>query len=352
MPLKIIPSRSKKAKTKTLYIRGSHLGTAVDVSARTDRLSLAKKVVKRIEGEIERGEYGKRQPAPSGEQPTFLNAAIAYLKDGHRKRYVQRLIDYFEDTLLSEIDQAAIDKCAQVLHPNVTACTRNTCVYTPISAILKHAGVKTLIVRPKGSKGKRRTNWFTPPDAFGVITAAEAIDPEFATLLVSLLYTGPRIGAALDVQREDLQLEEGTQWARPQKGQEAHAVTLHSELRERFAQLLATHDRRKVFRWRYGGHLQWLLLRAKLSYLGIPCPAVRPRKGWREPPNRLKGYTFHTWRHTCLTWFRRYAKVPKGELLGLGTHKDERSLDIYLHAAPDPAWDRVEQFPAMTKKVG
>lgn len=348
--LRIVPGRSKKAKTKNLYIRGSHLRVPVDASTGTDRLALAKKVLKRIEGEIERGEYKHKEPAPGGEQPTFLNAAIAYLKDGRRKRYVQPLIDYFGDTLLSEIDQAAIDKCATELRPNVTACTRNTCVYIPVSAILKHAGVNFPIARPKGSKGKRRTGWLTPDDAFGIIIAADNIDRELSTLLVSLLYTGPRIGAALDVRREDYQLGEGRQWARPQKGQEPHAITLHSELRERIASLLAADDRRRVFRWHYGGHLKHLLLRAKLSYLGLPCPVRRPI-GWKQPPNRLQWVTFHTFRHTFLTWCRRYADLSIDDLLALGTHKDRRALSGYVHAAPDPKWDAVERLPAM-KKIG
>ena len=55
MPLRIIASRHKK--TKNLYIRGSYLGIAVDQSCRTDRRSIAGKLLKRIEGQIERGEW-------------------------------------------------------------------------------------------------------------------------------------------------------------------------------------------------------------------------------------------------------------------------------------------------------
>ena len=55
MPLKIIAARN--AKTKNLYIRGSYLGVAVDKSCRTDERSVARTILKRLEGEIERGEY-------------------------------------------------------------------------------------------------------------------------------------------------------------------------------------------------------------------------------------------------------------------------------------------------------
>jgi hypothetical protein len=42
---------------------------------------------------------------------------------------------------LREIDQAAIDGAAAVLFPNGTAATRNREVYTPVSAVLKRAGL-------------------------------------------------------------------------------------------------------------------------------------------------------------------------------------------------------------------
>lgn len=350
MPLKIVPTRSKITKVKNLYIRGSYLGVPVDQSARTDSARLAKIVKKRIEGEIERGEYGKRvDPEGVRREPTFLSAAIAYMEDGYRRRYVQPLIDYFKDTPLSEIDQAAIDRCALALHPRTSPSTRNTCVYTPVSAILHHAGVQITLRRPKGAKGKPRTNWLTPADAFGWIMAADAIEPELATLMLSLLFTGPRISAALDVRRADFLLDEAAQWARPQKGQDAHAVKLKSELVDRLRELLASHDRQRVFRWHYGGHLKWLLVRSKLEFLGIPCPAVRPRR-WREPPNRLKGYTFHTFRHTWGTWMRRYAGATVDDLIDSGNWKDRRAAQRYVHSAPTGLWDAVERLPAMPGK--
>ena len=57
MPLKIIGPRN--SKTKNLYIRGSYLGIAVDKSCGTDKRSVAQSILKRIEREIELGEYQK-----------------------------------------------------------------------------------------------------------------------------------------------------------------------------------------------------------------------------------------------------------------------------------------------------
>jgi integrase len=179
--------------------------------------------------------------------------------------------------------QAAIDSAAMALYPNVTNATRNAYVYTPVSAILHHAGIKMRVTRPPGAKGRIVKDWIRPEDAFGIIDAADTVDPELGALLTFLLYTGPRIGGALNLEREDVRLDESTAWARPQKRQSPMEVRLNDQLRARLEKHLKTiEDRRRMFRWHYGGHLKYLLVRAKLGYLGIKCPVRRPVHIWRH----------------------------------------------------------------------
>jgi hypothetical protein len=63
------------------------------------------------------------------------------------------LIEHFRDMPLAEIDQAAIDDAALTLYPNVSPATRNGCVYTPVGAILHHAGVD-ISVKSEGLQGQ------------------------------------------------------------------------------------------------------------------------------------------------------------------------------------------------------
>jgi len=95
-----------------------------------------------------------------------LSAAVKYMQDGGGKRHVAPLIKYFGETPLSDIGQDGIDDAAVALYPNVTAATRARQVYTPASAILHHAlGEKCpQIRRPKGAKGKRKTDFLWPDD--------------------------------------------------------------------------------------------------------------------------------------------------------------------------------------------
>src|SRR5262245_23125451 len=132
MSIKIIQGRNKK--TKNLYLRGTHLGVYVDTSCRTPKRSVARGLRDQLEAAIERREYPPREQtaAPGGQQqPTFLSAALAYLKANKRRRYVNKLIRYFGEKPLSAFSQAVIQEAAVALHPGCTPGTWNACVFTP-----------------------------------------------------------------------------------------------------------------------------------------------------------------------------------------------------------------------------
>jgi integrase len=345
MPLKIIEPRN--SKTQNLYIRGTYLGVAVDQSCGTDRRSVAKTILKRIEGEIERGEYRKAKAAVTSAGPTFLSAATAYLEAGRRKRHVAKLIKHFGETPLAEIDQAAIDAAAVALCPNVSNATRNAAVYTPVSAILHHAGLDLKLRRPKGAKGRLVTDWLRPEDANSIIAEADRINAEFGTLLRALLYTGLRIGEVLDRWRwEDLDLDQGAAWTRREKGGIVSDAKLRPDLVAALCLLRPSDGQGRVFRFHQGGHLKHLLMRAKLAALGLPCPVRRPI-GWEPPDNRLAWVHFHTFRHTWATWMRRYGGLDTKGLVATGNWRDERSASRYAHAVTREEWDRVERLPSV-----
>jgi integrase len=346
MPLKIIPPRN--SKTKNLYIRGTYLGVAVDKSCGTDRRSVARTILKRVEGEIERGEYQVKAVAPERGTATFMSAAVAYLEAGRRKRYVAKLIKHFGDMPLDQLDQDAIDEAAVALHPDAGAGTRNAAIYTPVSAILHHAGVEIKVRRPKGAKGRIVTDWLKPEDADAIISAADQIDIEFATLLRVLLYTGLRLGEVLAWCWDDLRLDEGAAWTRREKDGIESDVILRPDLVAALRLLRPAEGLGRVFRFHQGGHLKHLLTRTKLAALGLPCPTRRPT-GWRAPDNRLTWVNFHTFRHTWATWMRRYGGLDTKGLVATNNWRDERSASRYAHAVTREEWNRVNRLPPVGK---
>ena len=205
MPLKLIPPRA--GRSPNWRIRGSYLGIAIDRTAGTPKRSLADKVLKRIQEQIEAGDYRRK---PGRAPTTFAEAALAYVQAGRRKRYVMRLAEYFQDTPIAEIGQAEIDAAAFVICPDTSAATRNCTVYTPTLAILHMAGTYPKVRRPLGAKGKVRTDYLNPVDALAVIKAADELDAEFGTLLRFLLYTGCRLGEALALTWDRIDLDRGT----------------------------------------------------------------------------------------------------------------------------------------------
>ena len=167
MPLKLIPPR--KGKTPNYTIRGTYLRVYVERTAGTPNKKDAGKTLDGIKRAIERGEYAaKAEPAVKETRPpTFANAALAYLRAGGEGKYISPIIEAtgehaLRDKLLSEIDQMAIDNAASALYPNAPATTTNRQFYTPVSAVLKRAGIEREVKRPKGWRGSKATEWLEP----------------------------------------------------------------------------------------------------------------------------------------------------------------------------------------------
>lgn len=341
MPLKLHAPRADK-NSPNWTIRGRYLGVDINKTSGTHKRSVALKALQRIEREIESGKHGRTVSNPDA--PTFDRAALAYLEAGHNPRYVAPLVKYFGPTLLAEIDQRAIDTAAVDLHPRVKPATRNVYVYTPMSAILHHAGLDVTVRRPKGAKGEVRTNYLTPEDAWALVKAGEQQHKELGVLLQFLLLTGVRISEALSLRWQDVRLAEGTAWVRYSKNGDPRTVRLHTSLIE----ALEAHGRQgeRVFNLRHGGWLKFQFLNAKLSVCGLPL-ATRPKKGQKlkVPPYRMKDVTFHTFRHTWATWMRKYGGKDLQGLVGTGNWRDPRSAARYAHVVARDEWAGVESFP-------
>src|SRR3990167_9744772 len=108
MPLKLIPPRTGKSPYWT--IRGTYLGRYVNRSSGAGKRAVAGQVLKKIERDIERGEFAERG------EPTFASAAAAYMKAGGERTYLKKLLEHFGDKKLSQIDQTEIDAAAVALY--------------------------------------------------------------------------------------------------------------------------------------------------------------------------------------------------------------------------------------------
>ncbi len=133
MPLKLIPPREGKSPNYT--IRGTYLGQRVDRTSGSPDRATARQALKAIERDIERGSFSDKPKI------TFAGAAVSYLKAGGEDRFLRPLVAHFGTKALDQIDQEAIDDAAHTIYPHADNATRNRQVYTPLSAILKRAGI-------------------------------------------------------------------------------------------------------------------------------------------------------------------------------------------------------------------
>lgn len=341
MPLKLIPPR--KGKTPYWSVRGTYLGQYVDRSTKAVRRAVAKQVLEKWQRDIERDEF-----RVAG-QATFLSAAVAYMKNGGDRRPLKKLLDYFGEITLRLIDQAAIDEAAATLFPTHSPATRNREVFTPVSAILKHAGQEFRIKRPKGSRGRVVTRWLWPEQAFRIFEAAHPIDREFAVFLQLLCYCGPRLSEALSLRCDDVRLTENFAYIGHTKNGDPRPIYLPPYL----VAALAEHPRglqrpgERVFRFHRGGALSYLLEAACMVACGLPKPRRLKRgKKLPRPSYELDWVNFHTFCHTYATWMRRYGGLDTKDLIDTGRWKSEQSAARYAHAVTGETARKAALLPA------
>jgi integrase len=340
MPLKLVPPRPGKSPNWT--IRGTHLGTYVDESTGTPREALARKVLAERREQIERDRFSpqpvENAPAPA---PTFLSAAIAYIEAGGEDRFIgsydeesgtwSGLIAHFGETPLAEITQEAINAAAAKLLPDGTPQTRNRQIFTPVSAVLKSAGVEAKIKRPKGWRGSKRTTWLRPEQAFALFKAADARDAEFGIFLRVLTYTGMRLSECTGMTIDRLEIAESFAYVPTTKNGEPRGVHLPPVIVAALANHPRGLDRRseRVFRFRKCGRLYtWLDETLTVAKIELP-----PRTG------------FHVLRHTWATWMRRYGGLDTRGLVGTGAWADEKSAARYEHVVATEEARRADLLP-------
>lgn len=322
MPFKLVDPIA--GKTPYFYVRGTHKGVYMDRSTKETQRAKAQAKLKRWRDEIDAGDYVR-----AGE-PSFGDAVVGYLAAHGEDRFLAPITDRIGGLTLRTVDQGVIDALAVELYPEATNATRNRQVYTPVNAVLRHAGINIGLRRPKGALGRAKTEWMTQAQATAILSAAYRIDPEFGLLLETLLYTGMRLSEAL-TQFTCEGYEPGAEIATlaRTKNDDPRGVFIPPHL----AAALAAHPRgldRKgpVFRFRKNGRLYTLLARAKKA-------------------SGCDGVTFHQFRHTWATWMRRYGGLDAKGLQGTGAWRDEKSASRYAHAVASEEARKAALLPAV-----
>jgi integrase len=326
MPLKLIPPR--KGKTPYWSVRGTYLGRYLDRSTKARKRTVAVKIMRAWEAEIERGAYVK-----PGE-PTFAAAALSYMKAGGERRFLAPIIEHFGNKPLRGIGQKEMAEAAAAFYPDATAATINRQLYTPVCAVLRHVGFVWSLARPEGADGRKITAFLWPEKAKALVAAAAELDIEFAIFLVVLFYCGLRLTEGLNAEIDNLRLAEKNLLITDTKNGEDRTVWLPASAIAWLRQHPRGLDRpgQRIFKFRKNGHL-YSLLRAAAAKAEVDLP---------------ERCAFHIFCHTYGTLMRRYGNLDLRGLVATNRWKDIKSAERYTHAVASEESQRASLLPRIS----
>lgn len=335
MPLRLVPPRA--GKSPFWGIRGTHLRCYVNRSSGSREKAFAEKLRRKLERDIESGALAGKKAVG------FATAAAAYMRAGGDAKYLAPLIRHFQHMALADIDQLAIDNAAADIYPHATAATRNRQVYTPVSAVLKRAGVDSKIKRPKGWRGNKLTHWLTPDHAFRIFAATARIDApadtkaRFRIYLRMLCYTGMRMSEPLRLNKSDIDVKAATARLATSKNDRPRLVHLPPVVISELRKLPGGLDGGgRLFPFHAGGRLR-KLFKMTLEAAGI----VLPRR-----------VAFHVFCHTWATWMRQHAGLDTYDLVRTDRWIDPDSADRYAHVVVSEQALRADLLPGAKRRAG
>ena len=327
-----MPLKKFRRGAGVYYIRGTVAGHSVYESTGTRDAARADAIRIRREAELlDRHAYGKAATL------TFAEAALAYMQAGGETRFLAKILEHFgRDTLLSDIDNAAIAEAEAALYPEAAAATVNRQLIVPISAVVTMAADEGLTEprRFKRRKGDRvRTRWLTPEEAEQLIEAAAEGAPHILPAIGLMLGAGLRSSEALGVDMAHFYPATGEAWIPKTKNGEPRMVRLPSRaldlirsrpLPDAGAICRSPKGRAYVQRENGGGQISTAFANA-VTRAGLDRNEITP----------------HVLRHTWATWY--YAQTHDfGGLLDIGGWKKSDMAQRYRKIAPANLPDRLQ----------
>lgn len=327
MPFKLIEPDPVRRQSN-FRVRGTEFKQHIDRSTGTSNRKEAQRIL-----------IAWRERAMGGalivtDGPTFAGAALSYMRKGGERQHLAALLKRFGDTPLVKIDQATIDAVALELFPDHSPATRNRAVYTPISAIMRHAGHSLVLRRPKGAWGRSRKHWLQPEEAETLLEAAKIVSPRFGAFCTFLLYTGCRLGEAVNLTPADLHLDEGFAYVSETKNGHPRLVHLPPHVVEALTGLPSYP--KTVFGLGNRQVAREQLL-AAFKHAGIKKP---------------DGVAFHLFRHTYGAWMRRYAGLDTSGLVATGAWKSHAAASVYEHVDATDSARRADLLPTFGAAAG
>jgi len=312
------------------YLRGTVRGIPCDESTGTSNRRSAEIIRVRRETELlDRSILGAKHTM------SFAEAARNYMNSDGEDRFLPPLIKHFGFWVIAEIDQPALDQAAKVIYPKATNETRSRQVYTPVVAILRHAGIALVVHRPNQKKpGAPRPNRdYALPEYYNQLINEISDLPHLRRLVLFMTYSGRRVGECVRLNWDaDIDLPNRLAYMGKTKNGEDITIPILSPFFEELANVEDKHG--PVFGYTDPKSPNRTLKR-RCQKLGIPYLSC----------HKLG-------RHTFATWMRRYGGLDRSALKEAGGWKSTASVEHYMHVMPDELPDARAKLPQVGKDPG
>jgi len=224
-----------------------------------------RKIAEAVAARIEAAEWERLIKGDSAAL-TFAEAVMIYVDDGKSDLFTAPLVRHFRNTKVVDIGPGDILAAAKVLYPTAKPATWNRQVVVPARAIINHAASKRLasFIRVKNFKELRPVRKAPAADWLPAFMAAAP--PRIAALALFMRITAARIGQAVDMEWEAVDLRRGTAVIPAAKGYPDREAALTAEM----VALLANLDKTgRVFGYeqRWSVYKPW---KAACAKAGIP----------------------------------------------------------------------------------
>ncbi|MXV43504.1 tyrosine-type recombinase/integrase [Saccharibacter sp. 17.LH.SD] len=354
MPLKLI----KRPDSTFWHIIGTVNGRRIRESTGTSSKKRAEEYRAKRESQAwQESIYGAKSVV------TFSHAVLAYLEAEPRgegtKAYLRRLLDFFHDTRLIDINQEKLDEAYKVILKkgiHSSQATKKRAVNTPVCAVMRFAAHRGWCDPPLFAPVKVQTQpvkFLYPKEAIRLIEeAADHLKP----LFIFLLGTGARVSEALELEWKEVDLygKQATIW---QKQQNKRRLDLPPIVIKTLQQL--PHREGRVFRSTYrrtkadgyhdngrtsGGQFKrgWAGACRRAGFSGqyrkwSPKGELSPREQF------VPDITPHIMRHTWATW--NYCLYRDPILLReMGGWKTLKMVEHYSKLIPPVYADEIRSF--------
>lgn len=190
---------------KIYHYRGTVAGRRLRGSTGTSKKAAAERFVSDLEDKQWKGHFDG-----PGAVLTFAQAALIYRNAQKPTRFLDIVEDYWRDTLVSDIKSGHVQKAAIALYPKASAATRNRQVIVPTQAVINMAADLELCAHLKVKRFPVVSKKKTPATWEWVQTFMEHANTHLGALCCFMFMTGARIGEAVEVLWEDVDLSAAT----------------------------------------------------------------------------------------------------------------------------------------------